>query len=176
MLFQLSREAFGLEHPKYDGISGADKERSLEQSMDIYQRVVERYGWDALMTLNPPQDPAAVAAAKRRFGSDLLVGGIVWEGIWSIDIIKDWDKFSEDLFDRPETVHEGAERLRVVRPAGERLGVDGRLARQLRGGRGHRSHRPRRRGKAGVARRILDLFRLAGPRFGAAQGKREPAD
>jgi uroporphyrinogen decarboxylase len=114
MLFQLSREAFGLEHPKYDGISGADKERSLEQSMDIYQRVVERYGWDALMTLNPPQAPDAVAAAKRRFGRDLLVGGIVWEGIWSIDIIKDWDKFSEDLFDRPETVHEGAERLYKV--------------------------------------------------------------
>jgi hypothetical protein len=108
MVFELTDEAFGRRHPKYDGVSGAAKERLLEQTMDIYQRVVERYGWDALMTLNPPQDADAVAAAKRRFGRDLLVGGIVWRGIWSIDIIKDWDKFSEDLFDRPETVHEGS--------------------------------------------------------------------
>lgn len=115
MVFELANGALGVEHPKYDGtVAGAEKERRLEQTMDIYQRVVQRYGWDALMVMNPPQDADGVAEAKRRFGKELLVGGIVWEGIWSIDIIKDWDKFSEDLFDRPETVHEGAERLYKV--------------------------------------------------------------
>jgi uroporphyrinogen decarboxylase len=112
MWFQLTREAFGVDHPKYDAATTrAGKERLLEQGMDVYEHIVKRFGWDALMVLEPPQDADAVAAAKRRFGERLLVGGIVWSGIWSIDIIKDWDKFSEDLFDRPETVHEGAERL-----------------------------------------------------------------
>ena len=112
MWFQLTREAFGADHPKYDAATTrAGKERLLEQGMDVYEHIVERFGWDALMVLEPPQDADGVAAAKRRFGERLLVGGIVWSGIWSIDIIKDWDKFSEDLFDRPETVHEGAERL-----------------------------------------------------------------
>jgi uroporphyrinogen decarboxylase len=112
MWFQLTREAFGVEHPKYDAsVTGAEKERLLEQGMDVYERVVRKFGWDALMVLEPPQDADVIAAAKRRFGRDLLVGGIVWEGIWSIDIIKDWDRFSEDLFDHPEKVHEGAERL-----------------------------------------------------------------
>jgi uroporphyrinogen decarboxylase len=112
MWFQLAREAFGMDHPKYDAATTrAGKERLLEQGMDVYEHIAERFGWDALMVLEPPQDADAVAAAKRRFGRELLVGGIVWEGIWSIDIIKDWNRFSEDLFDRPETVHEGAERL-----------------------------------------------------------------
>ena len=110
--FQLTREAFGVEHPKYDAsVTGVDKERLLEQGMDVYERIIRRFGWDALLVLEPPQDADGVAAAKRRFGRDLLVGGIVWEGVWSIDIVKDWDRFSEDLFDHPAKVHEGAERL-----------------------------------------------------------------
>lgn len=37
MWFQLTREAFGVEHPKYDGnVTGTDKERLLEQGMDVY--------------------------------------------------------------------------------------------------------------------------------------------
>jgi len=112
MWFQLTREAFGVEHPQYPAnASASENERLLEQGMDVYERIVRKFEWDALMVLEPPQDADGVAAAKRRFGNDLLVGGIVWAGIWSIDIVKDWDRFAEDLFDRPETVHEGAERL-----------------------------------------------------------------
>jgi uroporphyrinogen decarboxylase len=112
MWFQLTREAFGVEHPQYPANASTDeKERLLEQGMDVYERIVRKFEWDALMVLEPPQDADGVAAAKRRFGNDLLVGGIVWAGIWSIDIVKDWDRFAEDLFDRPETVHEGAENL-----------------------------------------------------------------
>lgn len=112
MWFQLTREAFGVEHPKYPGNTSADeKKRLLEQGMDVYEHIVRKFGWDALMVLEPPQDPDGIAAARRRFGRDLLVGGIVWEGVWSIDIVKDWDRFSADLFDHPGKVHEGAERL-----------------------------------------------------------------
>lgn len=118
--FQLERQAFGLSFP--DGIDtaqGGEKERLVEQCMDIYERIVERFGWDALVVLPPPQDPDGIAAAARRFGSELFIGGIVWGGVWAIDTVTDWDTFALDLMERPELIHEEAERR--CRTAEERI-------------------------------------------------------
>ena len=111
--FSLAREAFGINFPPGDEIKeavGARKDQLLGQCMDVYEKVVDRFGWDAILVLPPPQDPDGIAAAQKRFGDELFVGGIVWDGIWSIGAVKDWDQFALDLFDHPEQIHEEAER------------------------------------------------------------------
>lgn len=50
MWFQLTREAFGVEHPPYPGsLTRADKDRLLEQGMDIAEVKRLTYGKMALM-------------------------------------------------------------------------------------------------------------------------------
>jgi uroporphyrinogen decarboxylase len=92
----------------WEGCSTARKERMIRQCVEIYERIVERYAWDALAVFWPWSDPDGVAAAKRAFGERILVGGIVGDSTWSIDHIRDWEAFSIDLAERPAVLHEEA--------------------------------------------------------------------
>ncbi|MBI3987462.1 MAG: hypothetical protein HY343_11110, partial [Lentisphaerae bacterium] len=40
----------------------------------------------------------------------IMVGGVVGSSVWSIESITDWDQFAVDLMERPEIIHEEAER------------------------------------------------------------------
>ncbi len=80
----------------------------VRQCVEIYERIVDRYAWDALAVFWPWSDPDGVAAAKRAFGERILVGGIVGDSTWSIDHIRDWEAFSVDLAERPAVLHEEA--------------------------------------------------------------------
>ena len=111
IMFELEREAFGLAFPPrsaWEGCSGAQKASMVSRCVEIYERVVERYGWDGLAVYWPWSDPQGVAAAKRAFGERILVGGIVGDSTWSIDHIHDWEAFSVALAERPEDLHEEA--------------------------------------------------------------------
>jgi len=68
-------------------------------------------GWDALAVYWPWSDPDGVAAAKRTFGDDIAVGGMVGGGLWAIDTVADWTEFSVDLMDHREKIHEQAEAM-----------------------------------------------------------------
>lgn len=112
--FELTPEAFGMEFPsgkEWATASGVARARLLDRSMELYRRIVAAYQWDAVVVLNPAQEPEGVAAAKRAFGDELAVGGIVWEGVWSIDIIKDWERFAEDLAENPNALLDRAEKF-----------------------------------------------------------------
>lgn len=82
----------------------------IGQCMEIYQKIVTRYQWDALAVFWPWGDPDGVRAAKATFGDDLLIGSILSGTVWSIDSISDWMQFAEDISDRPEELHAEAER------------------------------------------------------------------
>lgn len=80
IMFELEKEAFGLEFPDrnawYD-CSRTEKERMIGQCMEIYARIVERYEWDALAVFWPWCDSDGVIAAKQTFGDSILIGSIV---------------------------------------------------------------------------------------------------
>lgn len=113
-MFELEREAFGLQFPHRDSwatMSSPEKERAIQSCMDIYERIIETYEWDALSVYWPWGDPDGVRAAKRRFGDEILVGGFVGSGVWSIEHIDDWDRFALDAMEHPEAMHAGAETM-----------------------------------------------------------------
>lgn len=111
VMFELEKEAFGLEFPDrnaWNGCSRAEKDRMIGQCMEIYERIIERYQWDALAVYWPWSDADGVRAAKATFKDDILVGSIVGDSIWSIESITDWTQFAVDLMDHPEHLHERA--------------------------------------------------------------------
>ena len=107
-MFELEREAFGLQFPDRNDWA-TDRERKIAICMEIYQRIVERYQWDALAVYWPWGDPAGIAAAKRTFGDTIAIGGMVGGGVWCIDQITDWDEFALWLSESREKIHAWAE-------------------------------------------------------------------
>ena len=113
IMFELEKEAFGLAFPDrsaWAGCSPAEKARLIGQCMAVYEKIVERYRWDALAVFWPWSDPDGVRAAKATFGDDILIGSIVGGTTWSIEGMPDWDQFAVDLAERPEAIHREAER------------------------------------------------------------------
>jgi len=112
IMFQLENEAFGLRFPdwnEWQTASGAAKDRLIGRCMEIYQRIVERYEWDALVVYFPWGDPDGIRAARKTFGDSILIGGIIGDTTWAIENVKDWMSFASDLAERPAVLHEVAE-------------------------------------------------------------------
>jgi len=77
----LEYEAFGVRFPGrhgWDGLTGAAKERQVGACIDIHEKTVERYQWDALLALWLWCAPDGVLAAKNALGEDLLVLPRTW--------------------------------------------------------------------------------------------------
>lgn len=111
IMFELEKEAFGLEFPdirEWRKYSAVEKSRMISHCMNIYEKIVSRYQWDALAVFYPWSDPEGVVAAKKTFGDDILIGSIVGGSIWSIENIKDWESFSLMLIDNPEEMRDSS--------------------------------------------------------------------
>jgi len=75
-MFELEREAFGLSFPdrrSWNGCSGVEKARKIATCVEIYERIVEQYTWDALAVYWPWSDPDGVRAAKKAFGERIAI-------------------------------------------------------------------------------------------------------
>lgn len=117
VMFELEKEAFGLEFPdrrRWGKCSPGEKAEMISQCMNIYGKIVERYQWDALAVFWPWSDPDGVIAAKKTFGEDIMIGSIVGNTIWAIDNISDWTEFSVTLMEHPEEIHRIAEEKTAV--------------------------------------------------------------
>lgn len=111
-MFELEYEAFGLRFPertRWLECTRAQKDRMIADCIEIYERIVETYQWDALAVYWPWADPDGVAAAKLAFGERVGIGGMVGGGVWAIESVTDWKQFASDLLEAPERVHEEAE-------------------------------------------------------------------
>lgn len=124
-MFELEHEAFGMRFPdrnSWAGMGASPKNAAVGLCMTIYEKIVERFKWDALAVYWPWSDPDGISAAKRTFGEDLAIGGIIGHTVWSIESISDWVKFSTDLMENPQVIHEEAEkRLQATLPIAESL-------------------------------------------------------
>jgi hypothetical protein len=109
VMFQLEREAFGLEFPAWDDWgkvrTTGEKAALVSRCVRIYERIVDRYQWDALAVFFPWSDADGVRAAKAAFGDDILVGSIIGGGVWSIEGMTDWVQFAVDLAENPAAIH-----------------------------------------------------------------------
>ena len=108
VMFELEHEAFGMRFPDrnaWAGCSPAEKERMVGQCMAIYEKIVERYRWDALLVFWPWSDPDGIVAARKTFGDELLLGGVVGGGTLSIEGTSDWMQFAVDLAEHPGRLH-----------------------------------------------------------------------
>lgn len=113
-MFELEYEAFGMRFPEaaqWKSMSPAQHRKATGLCMDIYQRIIERYCWDALCVYSPWSDPYGVQLAKERFGQEILIGGFCGSGVWSIENVEDWMQFSLDVYDNPNRLLEEAERM-----------------------------------------------------------------
>ena len=116
-MFELEREAFGLSFPDrtaWNGCTRREKDVMIGRCVSIYERIVERYRWDALLVFWPWSDPDGIRAARRAFGDDILVGGVIGGGVWSIEGMTDWMQFSADLLEHPEEIHAEARRRETI--------------------------------------------------------------
>jgi uroporphyrinogen decarboxylase len=114
IMFELEEEAFGLSFPdreEWTRCTRAGKDRLIGRCMEIYQKIIATYEWDALAVFYPWSDPDGVAAAKRTFGEEILIGSIVGHSVWSIEHVEDWNQFAVDLFEHPDRLHEAAEQM-----------------------------------------------------------------
>ncbi len=110
-MFELEHEAFGLRFPdrrEWGSCTATRKREMIAACMDIYQRLVDTYQWDALPVYWPWSDPDGVAAARRTFGDRILVGSIVGGTTWAIEGVEDWMQFAVDLAERPDHIHAAA--------------------------------------------------------------------
>ena len=111
-MFELEREAFGLQFPDrntWAGCTAREKECKIADCIEIYERIVETYQWDALLVYWPWADPDGVAAAKKAFGERIAIGGVLGGALWCIDTISDWEQFAVDLFEDRKHLHAIAE-------------------------------------------------------------------
>jgi len=149
-MFELEQEAFGLKFPSRDGWNcpAAEKERRISTCLDIYERIVERYHWDALTVYWPWE-----RSAGRRRGEEVVRGphcrrGYGRRGNLGDRDITDWDTFAVDLMEHRE-----------------------RIPRRGRGAlpRGHRKARPDGGGRGGLRLPAQRHCFNGGP-FGFAEG------
>ncbi len=116
-LFAPVQEAFGRDFPdvsNWNSRPDAERASLLAECMSLYRLIVDRYQWDALAVWHPWCEPEAVAAAKREFGDEIMIGTMHGPNILSIDHISadlDWMQFSIDLVENPAKLHEHAEWL-----------------------------------------------------------------
>ena len=113
-MFELECEAFSLQFPPqsdWEHLKGKEREDALNRCMDIYERIIDTYGWDALAVYNPWEDPEAVALAVKRFGHRILVGGMCGHSILSIESVEDWEQFAIDLYEDREKLHRRAKMM-----------------------------------------------------------------
>jgi hypothetical protein len=104
-MFELEYEAFGLRFPdrnEWGACTASRKREMIAGCMDIYQRIVETYHWDALPVYWPWSDPDGVRAARNTFGNQILIGSIVGGTTWAIEGVEDWMQFAVDLAENPE--------------------------------------------------------------------------
>ncbi len=114
-MFELEREAFGLQFPdrrEWADCTAPRKRGMIASCMEVYQRIVETYQWDALAVYWPWSDPDGVRAAKETFGDRILIGCYVGGSVWAIEAVQDWMQFALDLAERPDVIHAAARRMR----------------------------------------------------------------
>lgn len=116
-MFEIEQEAFGLRFPDPHAWANCtihEKARMTADCMRIYEKILERFQWDALAVYYPWADPDGVREARRLFGKDILVGGIMSNTVWNIEAVQDWNAFAVDLYDNPDQVHETARAMEVA--------------------------------------------------------------
>ena len=116
-MFELTAEAFGRPFPSEEAIAAAtsdERERLLNECVEIYGSIVERFNWDALAVWRPwggPQQLQCLRLAKAALGDRIMVGGFVGESIHAIETTRDFTQFAADLYERPEAIHAQAQAM-----------------------------------------------------------------
>jgi uroporphyrinogen decarboxylase len=115
VMFELEYEAFGERFPPFEDwakYNPTEKAAEIEHCMDIYEKIVDRFHWDALLVYYPWADPDGIIAAKKRFGNDIMLGSVVGGSVWSIEALSyknfdgiGWDDFSIMAIEEPEKLH-----------------------------------------------------------------------
>ncbi len=111
-MFELEKEAFGLSFPdrnSWAGCTKKEKEEKIAVCLAVYERIIERFGWDALSVYWPWSDPDGIVAAKKAFGRQIAIGGMLGEVVFAIENIADWPAFAAALAEDRASLHAQAE-------------------------------------------------------------------
>ncbi len=103
LVFQLEREAFGIELMPWDQLrkaSPAERERQAALTIEIAERLVDEYGWAAVA--------GDVAALKKAVGDRALVYAFNGGGTFWLMPGNEMMEFVVRLFEDPESIHQEA--------------------------------------------------------------------
>ena len=106
--FQLWQEAFGVEMPYTYKAGPEQARRDGEMILDNWERVLDRYHWDAI----PINCDYLIADAKRRFGDRAMVFCYNGDGVFWMPTGSELMDFVVDLYEHPEELHQRAKQKR----------------------------------------------------------------
>lgn len=105
LVFQLHKEAFGIEFMPWDQLrkaSPAEQEREAGLAVEMAERLVDEYGWAAMA--------GDIGRLKKAIGDRALVYAFNGEGTFWLMPGERMMEFVIQLFERPEEIHEEARR------------------------------------------------------------------
>lgn len=110
--FQIFKEAVGVELPSFDGYENSTKAKKdyfIEQYLDVWELVLEKYNWAAFPTFTD-----ALPLARKRFDKKYMTYTFNGEGTFWMMPSNDMVDFVVDLYENPDDVHVRArEKCRV---------------------------------------------------------------
>jgi uroporphyrinogen decarboxylase len=114
-MFELYEEAFGRGdmpgEEEFARATGSELDRMLNDCVEVYSLIVERFNWDAICVWRPwggPNQLECIKLVKKALGDKVMVGGYIGRSIHSIDTTEDYMQFSIDIVEHPEKIHSQA--------------------------------------------------------------------
>jgi len=111
LVFQLPEEAFGLSWPTREDMEKAtasERDRLLNLYLEIWEKIIERYGWDAVAidsNLYGWFDGETIPRARDRFGGEVMIYSFNGQGTFWMPTGSEMMDFAEMICHRPEETH-----------------------------------------------------------------------
>lgn len=114
LVFQLEKEAFGISYPSHEEFlkaSSLERERLLDRFFEIWERIIERYGWAAVQlptSLYGYFEGRVIPEGRKRFGNKVMIYDFNGQGTFWMPTGSDMMGFVVKLYEEPEQLHEEA--------------------------------------------------------------------
>jgi uroporphyrinogen decarboxylase len=111
LVFQLTKEAFGLEWPDHEDMqssSPVERDRHRGIFFEIWERIIDRYGWAAVQmptSLCGAYTGEVVKEGRKRFGSRAMIFDFNGEGTFWMPNGEEMSDFYALFYDAPEEAH-----------------------------------------------------------------------
>ena len=114
LVFQLTREAFGMSWPtREDFQKASERERAIlfDKHLSIWEKIISRYHWAAIqlpVSLYGFFDGQVIPEGRKRFGHEVMIYDFNGHGTFWMPTGSNMMDFVVKLYEKPEQLHEEA--------------------------------------------------------------------